>query len=28
VIVYIRAFSDAVEWLYDPANKDEALLSC
>ncbi len=25
VIAYIRAFSDAVEWLYDPANKDEAL---
>ena len=25
VIAYIRAFSDGVEWLYDPANKDEAL---
>jgi len=25
VVGYIRAFSDAVEWLYDPANKDEAL---
>jgi ABC-type nitrate/sulfonate/bicarbonate transport system substrate-binding protein len=25
VIAYIRAFSDAVEWLYDPSNKDEAL---
>jgi ABC-type nitrate/sulfonate/bicarbonate transport system substrate-binding protein len=22
---YIRAFSDSVEWLYDPRNKDEAL---
>jgi len=25
VIAYIGAFSDAVEWLYDPSNKDEAL---
>ena len=25
VIAYIRAFADAVEWLYDPANKEEAL---
>ena len=25
VIAYIRAFSDAVEWLYDPTNKEEAL---
>ena len=24
-IAYIRAYSGAVEWLYDPANKDEAL---
>jgi ABC-type nitrate/sulfonate/bicarbonate transport system substrate-binding protein len=25
VIGYIRAFSDAVDWLYDPRNKDEAI---
>jgi ABC-type nitrate/sulfonate/bicarbonate transport system substrate-binding protein len=25
VIGYIRAFSDAVDWLYDPKNKDEAI---
>jgi ABC-type nitrate/sulfonate/bicarbonate transport system substrate-binding protein len=25
VVGYIRAFSEAVEWLYDPRNKDEAL---
>lgn len=25
LIGYIRAYSDAVEWLYDPANKDEAV---
>ncbi len=25
VIAYIRAWSDAVDWLYDPANMDEAL---
>ena len=25
VVGYIRAFSDSVEWLYDPANKEEAL---
>ena len=25
VIGYIRAWSDAVDWLYDPANRDEAL---
>jgi ABC-type nitrate/sulfonate/bicarbonate transport system substrate-binding protein len=25
VVGYIRAFGDAVDWLYDPANKDEAI---
>ena len=25
VIGYIRAYSDAVEWLYEPANRDEAI---
>jgi ABC-type nitrate/sulfonate/bicarbonate transport system substrate-binding protein len=25
VVGYIRAFSDAVDWLYDPRNKDEAI---
>jgi ABC-type nitrate/sulfonate/bicarbonate transport system substrate-binding protein len=25
VIGYIRAFSDAVDWLYDPKNKDDAI---
>lgn len=25
VTAYIRAFSDAVDWLYDPKNKDEAI---
>ena len=25
VVGYIRAFSDAVDWLYDPGNKDEAI---
>src|SRR5467141_3399205 len=25
VVGYIRAFSDAVDWLYEPGNKDEAL---
>ncbi len=25
VVRYIRAFSDAVDWLYDPTNRDEAL---
>jgi ABC-type nitrate/sulfonate/bicarbonate transport system substrate-binding protein len=25
VIGYIRAFSEAVDWLYDPRNKDEAI---
>jgi ABC-type nitrate/sulfonate/bicarbonate transport system substrate-binding protein len=25
VIAYIRAFSDAVDWLYDPSNRDEAI---
>jgi ABC-type nitrate/sulfonate/bicarbonate transport system substrate-binding protein len=25
VIGYIRAFSDAVDWLYNPANRDEAI---
>jgi ABC-type nitrate/sulfonate/bicarbonate transport system substrate-binding protein len=25
VIAYIRAFSDAVDWLYDPANRGEAI---
>jgi ABC-type nitrate/sulfonate/bicarbonate transport system substrate-binding protein len=25
VIGYIRGFSDAVDWLYDPANRDEAI---
>jgi hypothetical protein len=25
VVGYIRAFSTAVDWLYDPANRDEAL---
>jgi ABC-type nitrate/sulfonate/bicarbonate transport system substrate-binding protein len=25
VVGYIRAFSDAVDWLYDPANRDEAI---
>jgi ABC-type nitrate/sulfonate/bicarbonate transport system substrate-binding protein len=25
VVGYIRAFSEAVDWLYDPRNKDEAL---
>lgn len=25
VIGYIRAFSDSVDWLYDPRNKDEAI---
>jgi ABC-type nitrate/sulfonate/bicarbonate transport system substrate-binding protein len=25
VIGYIRAFSDAVDWLYEPRNKDEAI---
>jgi ABC-type nitrate/sulfonate/bicarbonate transport system substrate-binding protein len=25
VVGYIRAWSDAVDWLYDPTNKDEAL---
>jgi len=25
VVGYIRGFADAVEWLYDPANKEEAL---
>jgi ABC-type nitrate/sulfonate/bicarbonate transport system substrate-binding protein len=25
VVGYIRAFSEAVDWLYDPANRDEAL---
>src|SRR5438552_16344057 len=26
VVGYIRAFSEAVDWLYDPRNRDEALL--
>jgi len=26
VVGYIRAFSEAVDWLYDPRNKDEAVL--
>jgi hypothetical protein len=25
VIGYIRAFSEGVDWLYDPRNKDEAI---
>jgi ABC-type nitrate/sulfonate/bicarbonate transport system substrate-binding protein len=25
VVGYIRAFSDGVDWLYDPANRDEAI---
>src|SRR5882724_6005535 len=25
VVGYIRAFSDAVDWLYEPANRDEAI---
>jgi len=25
VVGYIRAYSDAVDWLYDPANRDEAI---
>ena len=25
VVGYIRAFSDAVDWLYDPANREEAI---
>jgi len=25
VVGYIRAYSDAVDWLYDPTNRDEAL---
>src|SRR5882672_9473527 len=25
VVGYIRAFSDAVDWLYDPSNRDEAI---
>lgn len=25
VVGYIRAFSDAIDWLYDPRNKDEAI---
>jgi len=26
VVGYIRAFSEAVDWLYDPSNRDEAVL--
>src|SRR6267143_1185080 len=26
VVGYIRAFSEAVDWLYDPRNRDEAVL--
>jgi hypothetical protein len=25
VVGYIRAFSDAVDWLYDPSNRDDAI---